>query len=236
MKATVRDKSHKLPTVFELVLPAFETLRVNATLYLILFILPAILTSLLTETSAQSPETLADIQNSLSSAGMVIPLAASIVLLPYMALLQIKGARGEKLSAKELVTMGSRKLPKLLALYIILAIIIGAGLMLFIIPGLILLKRYMLSPYYLIDDDCSIAQAMRSARNDVRPFSNSIWSVIGFGIVVYLAFAISIVVPILALLYIATQIAWSFMPALRYHQIREELGWSFDLVAIPPSK
>jgi hypothetical protein len=59
------------------------------------------------------------------------------------------------------------------------ALLVIGGLVLFIMPGLILLRRYFLAPYYLIDENLGIGEAMRKSSRQTKPYAWVIWTTIG---------------------------------------------------------
>src|SRR6185436_11176005 len=78
---------------------------------------------------------------------------------------------------------GTKKFgPRLIGLGIIVGLMLLGGFLLFIIPGLIVLRRYYLSPYYLVDKDLTIGEAMKQSAADSKKYSQYIWSVIGVSV------------------------------------------------------
>ena len=58
------------------------------------------------------------------------------------------------------------------------------GYLLFIVPGLILTRRYLLGAYYLLDKNVSISEAMRASAELSKPVSGYIWGTFGVVLVI----------------------------------------------------
>lgn len=74
--------------------------------------------------------------------------------------------------------------------YLAFALLVTAGLILFIVPGLIAIRRYALGGYYIVDNNVTVAEAFRLSAVDSKPFSGAIWGVIGLQVLIYLAAAV----------------------------------------------
>lgn len=132
---------------------------------------------------------------------------------------QLEGAEG-----KEVITfdklwgivkeMGWR----MLGLYILVGLFIFVGLILLIIPGLIMIRRYFLAPYVMLDKrPKSIMEAMEISARMSKPYSGSIWGIIG---VMFLIGLISIIPVIGWLASFFLGVAYSVAPALRYQELK----------------
>ncbi len=114
---------------------------------------------------------------------------------------------------------------KVVGFEIFFAIITVIGLILLIVPGLIIFRRYYLSPYYIVGKNLSIADAMRIAAEQTKPVSGWVWGTLGVSIVLtFLAIivsAIRFVGPILAVL---VSLIYFFGPALRWHEVSQPAG------------
>ena len=107
---------------------------------------------------------------------------------------------------------------RMVGLYIVVGLYIIVGLILFIIPGLILLRRYFLAPFVMLDKKPrSITEAMDISARMSKPHSSSIWSVIG----VSLFFGLLSLVPIIGwLVSFLLGMFYSVAPALRYKELK----------------
>ena len=103
---------------------------------------------------------------------------------------------------------------------VLIALMTIGGLILLIVPGLIVIRRYFLAPYVMVDQDTGILESMRRSAAMSKPHSGYIWSIIGVsvllslpGIIPFVGWAVSFV---LAVLY-------STAPALRYQELKKLL-------------
>jgi len=117
----------------------------------------------------------------------------------------------------------ARRILPNIGLILLYGLLVAAGLLLLIVPGLIILRRYYLAPYYLNDQKLSIREAMRRSARDTKPVSGYIWGIIGVNFVfVVLGSMLNlalggigvIATTLLSCLYI-------FAPALRYREITQ---------------
>ena len=107
---------------------------------------------------------------------------------------------------------------RLIGLDVLVALYIIAGLILLIIPGLIMIRRYFLAPYVMIDKNCGIKEAMEHSAAISKPYSGSIWGIIGVMILIGLVG----VVPLIG--WLASLLLGMFYivaPALRYQQLKK---------------
>jgi hypothetical protein len=106
---------------------------------------------------------------------------------------------------------------RLVGLYLLVALYVVIGLILLIIPGLIMIRRYYLAPYAMIDRNCGIKEAMERSAAMSKPYSGSIWGIIGVMILISLVGIVPLIgwlaSLILGMLYVVA-------PALRYQQLK----------------
>ncbi|MDQ5886479.1 MAG: hypothetical protein QG628_876 [Patescibacteria group bacterium] len=147
-----------------------------------------------------------------------VALIASIVLYTMSIKLQLSVAQGKKPTMKALWEFARDNTFKLIGLGIILSVVITVGLIAFIIPGLIFIRRYVLSPYVLADKKIGILESMKQSAELSKPYSGAIWGVIGVSILLSLVSVFgavgTIISAILAVLY-------SVAPALRYEELKK---------------
>lgn len=68
---------------------------------------------------------------------------------------------------------------RLLGLLICMAFLIGAGLAFFALPGILLLRRFVLAPYFLVQNNLGILESLRLASKRTAPYAWSLYSVFG---------------------------------------------------------
>lgn len=134
--------------------------------------------------------------------------------------LQLESARGNVISFKELWAATKPRILPFVNLSFSVAIRILGGLLLFIVPGLIAFKKYVLSPYILMEDSSlSAAKAMKkSSEMSKNPYMGYVWGVVGVSILLSLIGIIPVFGSIIA--FIATSLYSVAMP-LRYLELKK---------------
>ena len=114
-------------------------------------------------------------------------MAWSILFAPALVYTQLRILKGDSVTFSEAARQGFSFFWRLIGLYILTGLIVLGGLILFIIPGLIFIRRYCLAPYYLIDQNLSIRESLRRSAAGTKPVSGFIWGVIAVELVISLA-------------------------------------------------
>ena len=154
------------------------------------------------------------------SAALVAITAVIYIILNSMLLgLEMSAAQNKSSSLGKLWEFARSYTFKLLGLAIVLTITILGGLILFIIPGIIFLRRYFLAPYILIDQNVGIIESMNRSAEMTRPYKGYIWSMLQvFLIIIVISGLFGILGAIAATLL---SIAYSVAPALRYFELKK---------------
>lgn len=106
---------------------------------------------------------------------------------------------------------------KLIGLFVMMTILIVAGMIALIIPGVILIWRLFLAPYILVDKNTGVTEALSESWNMTRGYGWSIYSIILFSILL----SLSGIIPLVgALISFALAVAYAAAPALRYQEIK----------------
>lgn len=130
---------------------------------------------------------------------------------------QLAAVEGKPLSFNKLWATTKELGWRMLGLYIVGGLVIGVGFILFIIPGLIMLRRYMLAPYVMLDKKCGIADAMSESARLSYLNTGSVWGIIG---VIFLIGLIGLVPIIGSLASFILGVLYSVAPAIRYKQLK----------------
>ena len=153
--------------------------------------------------------------------GIIVALVILLFALIVQAMtyaLQLEAAKGKTPTLGHLFDVGKKYWLRLLGLAIVIGIVVVIGLIAFIIPGLIMIRRYFLAPFVLIDKDVTISEAMKESARISKPYSGYVWGVLGVTIALSLPGAIPVVGPIAAFLLGAI---YSVAPALRYEELKK---------------
>jgi hypothetical protein len=133
---------------------------------------------------------------SVSPTGNLIIGVIGLASIALMAATALGNARGRTLSNKELVRVTWGKVLWVLLFSIIMAICVGLGLLLFIIPGLIALTWLIFGYFLIIDKNADAASAISMSRQLARGNAGKIWGVIGASILVAVAAGIATLIPL----------------------------------------
>lgn len=132
---------------------------------------------------------------------------------------QLQGAEGKAITFDKLWAVVKQIGWRMLGLYIVVALFIIGGLILLIVPGLIMIRRYFLSPYVMLDKrPKTISEAMEISAKISKPHSGSIWGVIG---VMFLIGLISVIPVVGWLASFLLGMFYSVAPALRYQELKK---------------
>ncbi len=154
--------------------------------------------------------------NPLSSMLGLVSFVLTIIFIPAYVKLALEASKGNVTNPKELITSSLKYFWRLVGLYLLLAILMALGLIFFIVPGLIVIKRYLLSAYYLVDQDLGIRESMSRSAEAAKGNGMAIWGVIG--VTILLAF--TAVLPLVgAIVSTALTTLYACAPALRYFEL-----------------
>lgn len=196
----------KLTSAFELFVPSIELIKKYIGVFFVLVVLPVILTSI--DYKSQ------DMLSIYTSLGGLLYL----VFMAPLLYAETRVAGGHDITLGDSFRKGYRYFWRLLGLIIVTGLLIGVGLILFVIPGLIMARRYILAPYYLIEHDLRIGEAMERAAKESKPFSWSIYGIMGVTFLIALVgiFGLFGVIAstILSVLY-------ALAPAIRYYEVKK---------------
>lgn len=103
-----------------------------------------------------------------------------------------------------------------------MAVVIGIGFLLLIVPGIIAIGRLALAPYIMIDKKVGIEEALKQSNELGKKYFWKVWAAILVMILVTAILAGLLgIIPILGpLASVAVSIAFSVVLALRYQQLR----------------
>jgi len=68
--------------------------------------------------------------------------------------------------------------PRLMGFAVLFILVLTVALLAFIIPGVIVFRRYYMTPFYLIDNDCGIREAMQMSAAESKPQSYKVYSLL----------------------------------------------------------
>lgn len=130
---------------------------------------------------------------------------------------QLAGAQGEPTAFDTLWATVKELGWRIVGLYLVVTLVVLVGLILLIIPGLIMLRRYLLAPYVMIDKKYGIRKSMEYSAALSKPYSHSVWGIIGM---MFLISLIGIIPFIGSLVAFVLGMFYSVAPALRYEELK----------------
>lgn len=151
---------------------------------------------------------------------IILAVVASIVLFSAFIPLGLRSVRGKIVSFNEAVELGKHYAWRLCLLALASGAIILIGFLLFIIPGLFMLRRYYLAPYFLVDRDLGVFEAMTQSAEASKKHSGPIWGLIG----VMLLLSILGIIPVIGFFFGILSLLYSFAPAKRYDELHKAMG------------
>lgn len=167
-----------------------------------------------------SPESL-DITAQVLLFGGIFVLAviiASLLIYTMLVKLELESAKSNKPSLSELWNFALSNWLKLFGLYIVLGFTIFVGLLLFIVPGIIFIRRYFLSPWVMFDQNLGIFASMRESSRITKGYTKAIWGIIG----VYILISFTMAAPFVGIfIYYFLAVSYSVAPALRYFELKQ---------------
>lgn len=212
-------KAAKMTPSWNLLRPSVELVVKMPEQVIVLVLLPSLLTVL------GSVLALHD-----TSAGLGVRALGGLWILVNVAAtyyLQLAGARGQTPSLAECYRDSWHYYWRILGFTILFSVMLLVGLVLLIVPGLIVLRRYFLAFFYILDDDLSIRDAMKKCSSQTKPFAANVWGVLG--VVVAVAFLSAAIASLIfatvpsvgAVVAAIFSLSYLFLPAMRYLEIKK---------------
>jgi len=213
---TQKNRRSALPSAFKLFKPSLNAILLNTWTYVILLGIPLILYFIPSQyiLGGGTGNEIVNLFTALSSLAGLVFIVVAAPAVPYV---NLKSAQGEQVTIDEAISAGLSYFWRFYGLNILVALIVFVGFLLLIIPGVIMVRRYFLSTYYLYDGAGTIRNAMKRSAADSRKFSGAVWGVIG---VTFLIGLLELAPNLGVLAAVLLQLAYFCAPAIRYKQIR----------------
>lgn len=150
--------------------------------------------------------------------GFAFLLAVILVIFSLMGvILTLRVAQHGKIELPAVWNEFKRKGLKLLALEIVMGILVILGFFAFIVPGIILLWRFFLAPYILLDKNTGLDEALRRSWRMTKGNFFPIFAVI----LVSFLFGLTGLIPYIGIIIsFLLAVAYSCAPALRYQELK----------------
>lgn len=158
-------------------------------------------------------------------AGFLLVLIFAVIGIFLYAMsvsLQVKSTAGKKPELSELFEDGKKYFFRIIGVSLLSGLIILVGLILLIVPGIIALGRLIMAPYYMVDKDLGVMDAIKRSNDNAIGKMGLIYGAIGVTILVAIFAGIIGVIPVLGpLAGAAITIAYSLVIPLRYQQLKK---------------
>lgn len=219
-------KQSTLTGAFDLWSKSNKLIQKNWKVFAILYILPILISMPSTNSSKSNTDTFPYLDSEFWAMELIIVLlmvvAFSVLFVINQAMLyvlELQTSKGMQPTFGRVWQHAKGKIWRLLGLHLVISIIIMAGLIAFVIPGFIFIRRYFLTPYYMLDQDLGIRESMKTSANASKQYSSSVWSVLG---VISLFAFVPIFIPYIGGILSTTLLAlYSIAPALRYQELKK---------------
>lgn len=152
---------------------------------------------------------------------LLIGSAWTLLAYPGYINMQLDALDGKSPEAWDCFKSGLSYIVPFLMLVLMAVLGIFFGLMLFIIPGLIIIRGILLSMYYLIDKNLRPLEALKQSYTESKHHAGYIWGIIGVGVVLNTTSSLVGRIPVVGyLLAITLSLPYIFLPVLRYKEIQ----------------
>lgn len=231
---------------FELLRPSWEAIKLNLITLIEFVIIPiilSILSAFLFRRHGAVSSTLrtglsysysTTKQTSYSGAWLganILSIIVSMIFAPGLIYTLLEGAKGVSVDFTVAFKTGLKFFWRYVGVAICTGFLVGIGLILLIVPGIFMLRRYYLAPYFLIDQNLGVFEALRTSAEESKRFSGPVFRTLG----VQVLFAFMFIIPILG--WIAgfiLSIMYYNAPAIRYLEITKAGGKTSSKPATAP--
>ena len=208
----------ELPGAFELFRPSWQALRRNLFTFFYLPVLPLIVAMCATVLAFGTAYSRVHVFFFVVGvAAGATALVLFLVALPAMTYVQMRSAQEQRVEFGEALAAGRRYFWRLWGVRIASSFLILVGFILLVVPGLFMMRRYLLAPYFAIEENLGVFDAMGRSAMISRKYSSAVWGVVGIrwlttgaGLVPFVGFLIS---GVMSLTYYCAA-------AVRFEQIR----------------
>jgi hypothetical protein len=211
----------EFPSAFSLFKPSWEGLKQNLLELVVIFVLPTLVILVLAIVAGLTGDHSGGSSQHVS-VGLAILIAALLIV--YVALLgpaivhiQLKSSLMQKATYESAWATSKKYWWRFLVLSIVVALTVVVGFILFIVPGIIFIKRYFLSQYALIDQDLGLLESMKKSSELSHDRSMTVYGVIGVDILTNIPSVIPFIGQFISFLL---QVSYFCAPAIRYQQLK----------------
>jgi uncharacterized membrane protein len=220
----VTDDTGALPSAFNLFEPSINILRANLGTYALLLLAPLLFGGIAIIPGSNLFGSI-HVPLGVSFGGMIIALLFTIITAPALIYTQLQGTKGKQINFGDAFRHGLTFFWRLVGLGICMGAIYLVSILLLFVPFLFMLRRYTLAPYFLVDRNLKISEALKQSAEASKEYSSAVWGLIG---VQFLTNALGII-PVLGMIVgTIAQLLYTCAPAVRYREIITGLNGKLD--------
>ncbi len=159
----------------------------------------------------------------IGSAIFLLIAAVSLIIITLTQAAALQAAEGKQPTLGGAWQLVKPVFWRLLGAYILSGLAVLLGFVLFIVPGIIMLRRYYLVPYMVLDQKGRVWESMEKAAAMTKPYAGSVYRVIGLSILLSLAgwLVSALSWPLLgSLVGLALGFFFTVVPPLRYLELK----------------
>lgn len=211
------NKSQIPISAWELFRPSIAALQRNIITYLIVVTTPffCIIVGAIIATVTDFQPIVRDIGTIVGISLIVAGFILGVMAIPAFIYTQIMSVRDELVLHGQAFSAGKKFFWRFIGLNVLTSAIYSVAAILFVVPLFFAMKNFLLAPYYMIDQDLSITEALKKSSQDSQKYSGAMWGLIGVLSVITVAGYI----PIIGLLAIVPGVLYMCAPAVRYQEI-----------------
>lgn len=222
---TRSKQSKALTPSWDLLDPNYSLVREHYLILIYLYVLPGMV-ALLGSTLLGAPEVKnGSLQLSGSQVGGLILMLTGVVWQLVNAgpslYFQLQAVRGKTVTLANIYRSGLRFSWRVILYYVCFGVATFVGLLLFIVPGFIVFRRYFFGTYYMVDRNYSVGDSLQLSAKTSKPFRKAIWGVLGVQLTFILAAAacewsLGLIGSVVSVFIMASIV---FLAPLRYREI-----------------
>lgn len=220
----------ELPSALALFTPSIAAFKRNFLTFVVVGSLPFLLIAIsivFQIITASTPEIIRIAGAIATTILFVSGIILSFLTAPTLATTQLQSAKNLRVSPRDAYRLSAPYFLRWMGLTILLALIYVAAIACFIVPFFFMLRRYVLAPFYLIDQDLSISEAMQKSAAESRYYSWAVWGLVLTQSLLGLVCAIPIVGWVIGWI---PGVLYACAPAVRYLQITQAVAKQKDAV------
>ncbi len=206
--------------VFKMITPSWEAFKLNVWTFVFLLFVPAILFAIAIPFIVLPFVTGSDAGTALAAILAVVVILVlfviAVMIIPAFTITQLASVRGQKVSISEAFNKSKPYVLRAVGLLLLSALIIMAGLILLIIPGLLAMFFLSMAFYVLIDKNTGVTDAIKGSYELVKEY----WKPVVGLIIVNVAISIPNYIPVIGwIIALALTVAYLCLGALIYVKI-----------------